>query len=199
MSHKSSRLNPDILTVDQANSAQVIPGRDDVHIVHLDVENLGALQAFMLVDISDIDNWPHAEADHIHVASVHMHFNPGANFSGDIVLGWLSSVTDLGTGVINYIHVWHFALNKATMTDHLLLDWVRPRTVTDNWFGPSEVSGLFQSDVKLFGPDGRQEYVSGDGDVALLCKRTAGNIDIGCTLCYATDAEPEVEDPEPAP
>lgn len=182
-----SQWAPDIADYEGQRSALVIPGRNRVHVVHLDVQDCNTLRAFMIVDLSDTVNWPHEHTGHIHVDSVHMHFNPDPSFSGDISLAWLSNV-DETDGEAHVIHTWHFDQDRLTMTDHLLWDWIQALAADESWFGPTfAASALFRTGFNLQGPDGQIAYASGDGDLVLRVGRTAGTIDIGITVSYATD------------
>lgn len=182
-----SQWAPDILEQEGHHSALVVPGRNTVHTVHLDVQDCDAVTAFMLIDVSDTANWPHTKTGHVHVDSVDVHFNPDPSFSGDISLAWLDNV-DETDGEAHIIHNWHFEQDRVTMTDHLQWDFIQVLAADESWFGPTfEASPLFQTDLNLQGSDGNVAYPSGDGDIVLRVGRTAGTIDIGITVGYLTD------------
>ena len=151
--------------------------------VHLDVQALAAVKAYMLIDLSDTTNWPHSTANHIVLERLNAHIDPSVAFRGDIDIGFLSSV-DGDNGDLNKVVTFHFG--QGALHEDLIRNYESGICLsTDYWFGPvSANDALFQTDLNLFGPDGATAYPSGDGDLVMKVGRTAGDIDIGLSLIY---------------
>lgn len=183
-----SYFTADIDDNDGVKAFRVSPGRPEVHLVHLDAQDVDAEEAFMLVDLSNTTDWPHTNTGHVHLAGVDIMFNPDTSFTGDVQLGFLANVGD-ANGDLYVIHTWHFEMDRDTMMDHLDWQWMQFNCQADQWFGPIVAnSTLFQTDFLLQAPDGVLDAPSGNGDLVLRVTRTAGTIDIGVTVHYETHA-----------
>lgn len=176
-------------TSQQANSLPVVPGRNHPYIVHLTQQNLGAGAGFMLVDLSDTTNWKHTETGHIDLLWLQISINPSSAFQGDIDIGFLSDITDT-SGTLNHIMTFHLDLASGPINIFENYAQAQIQCTTGRWFGQSTTSDTtWQTDVDLVGPDGgAAAYPSGDGDLVMKVTRTAGNVDIGITLAYMTEA-----------
>jgi len=154
--------------------------------VHLDIENLGAAKGYMLVDLSDITNWPHTLTSEIHLDSFNITVVGNAAFRGDIELGFLSNV-DADNGDFNIIAGWHSDLKETGIFD-ASRDYKKGIILaTGYWFGPTTANNAtWQTDVNLTGPDGATSYPSGNGDLVMNVALTAGNVDVGLSLVYHT-------------
>ena len=178
-----------MLTLEGQTSLRVVPGINDSFTVHLDAQNKGAEQAFMLIDISDIVNWPHTEVGHFNLEFISLNIDPATTFRGDVFFGFLSNVDD-ANGDLNILAGYHFAQAASPRVDvSLVTPFNHLEGNIANWFGPVMLNNTnFQNDVNLQGPDGATNYPSGDGDFVMLVARTAGTIDIGMTFGYKTIA-----------
>ena len=185
----SSGNEAGMLTHEGQTSQRVVPGIVDDFTVHIDVQNIAASQAFMLVDLSDTTNWPHVETGHFNMTFASVGINPNTAFRGDVYFGFLSNV-DGTDGDLHIMATYHF---EQAACSNVQVDLVTPfnhlEGNEDNWFGPINLNNsAFQTDVNLQGPDGATAYPSGDGDFVMWIDMTAGNVDIGMTFGYKTIA-----------
>ena len=155
--------------------------------IHLDAENIGAATGFMLIDLSDTTNWPHTNTGHIVLQTLSVDINADTSYRGDISLGFLSDV-DGTNGDLNEITTFHYTQGAPDLSEQRDYRGGINLQVAD-WFGPTTSdSTVWQTDVDLQGPDGATSYPSGDGDFVLFVSRTAGNVDVGITALYETEA-----------
>lgn len=170
-------------------SQYVTPGPRDSFMAMLQTGDVAVDTAFMLVDLSDTTNWPHAKTGIISVEGIHIHINPAAAFRGEVVIGWLSGV-DATNGDLNKLTKWDFTQLGTPVTECICyLNLGGFHCKTDNWFGQTLANDvLFQTDVNLKGPDGgAAAYPSGNGDLVLRIDRTAGNASVALEILYHTD------------
>ena len=171
-----------------SKSLTVIPGLNENFTVHLDVQNISATQAFMIVDLSDTANWPHTNIGHINFNMIDINVEPTTSFRGDVSIGFLSNV-DATNGDFNSLWTFHFELQPVEVLKTINLSFVHTEGQLVTWFGPTDTDNvLFQTNVSLQGPDAATSYPSGDGDIILLVDMSAGNADIGITMGYNTIA-----------
>jgi hypothetical protein len=177
-------LNGDLITKDGRISQSVVMGFTNTFSVHIDVQNISAQTAFMLIDLSDTTNWPHTETGHVNLEYIVLEVDPDASYLGEVKLGFLTNV-DGTNGDFNQV----FDVDMAKKSD-LLVETINfgshgmDLEIT-HWFGPTIAnSTLFQTDVNLLGPDGATSYPSGDGDLVMLVERSAGTVDISVTMGY---------------
>jgi len=178
----------DLVTRHGRTSQYVAEGFSDSQSVHLDMESVSTETAFMLIDISDTSNWKHTNTDHIILKYAMLTIDPDTNYLGELQIGFLTNV-DATNGDFNLI----FDLDLAKKSDSTII--VMPFTgdgyhcQLTSHFGPITAnSTLFQTDVNLGGPDdsGTLTYPSGNGDLVVLIKRSAGATDATLTLIYET-------------
>lgn len=153
--------------------------------IHLDVENISASKGFMLIDLSDVADWPHTDTGHIVLQELVININPTTAFRGDVEFGFLSSVDDTN-GDLNIIMTLHMDQQAAEISNEF--DFLGGLGLElAEWFGPTTENDVkWQTDVDLTGPDGATSYSSGNGDLVMLATITAGAADIGVTLLYET-------------
>lgn len=172
--------------LESGNYALSIAFPSDGKQVHLDAENVAANNSFMLIDLSDTTNWKHTATDHLHIRWIAANFNPSTTFRGDVELGFLANVTT-ASGDFHAIKTWHFDQQANALQAFLQFNHTF-HTTLDDCFGPvTYADPKFQTDTNLIGPDGNQNYPSGNGDLVLRVWRTAGNIDVGMTIGYYAD------------
>ncbi len=177
----------DTITNEGVTSLLTVPGNFDVEVIHLDAEDIATTTGFMLVDLSDTTNWPHTATGHIDLLFFAMTTDPSATFSGDVQVGFLSSV-DATDGDLNEV----FELHMEKKPD--------PKIVTiqyffgialeaAHFFGPITANDTtWQTDVNLQGPSGASSFPSGNGDLVMLVTRTASDISVSITVGYRTIA-----------
>jgi len=184
----SIKTTGDTVTRHGRTSQYFAEGFADSQTVHLDMEAISAKTAFMLVDISDTTNWKHTNTDHVIIKYVLLAVDPDTNYRGEIQIGFLSNV-DATNGDFNLI----FDLDLAQKSDLTIISMPFTgngfHTQLGTHFGPITAnSTLFQTDLNLGGPDDSSTitYPSGDGDLVVLVKRTAGTTDAAVTIIYET-------------
>ena len=176
----------DLITKDGRTSQFVVLGFTDTDIVHIDIQNVQAQKAAMLVDLSDITNWPHTNTGHIIIEYIILEVDPDANFLGEVKFGFLSSV-DVENGDFNQILDIDMARKSDLLVETLDFGSHGIDLRANHWFGPTTAnSTLFQTDVNLLGPDGATSYPSGNGDFAMIIERSAGAVDVSVTVGYET-------------
>ncbi len=179
----------DVENFEGVGSLKVVPGEHRTLYVHSNLEAIAATTGFMLVDLSDITNWPHTGIAHIDIESVTVQINPITAFRGDVELGYLSDV-DADNGDFNVIFTWHFDQNADTVFQRLdfgALGHFHANATTPQWFGPVTANdAIWQTDVNLLGPDGNTSYPSGNGDLVLKITRSAGTVDASILVGYHT-------------
>lgn len=157
--------------------------------VNLHIENLGAAQDYVLVDLSDTTNFPHATGTGtVYITALHININPDTSFAGDVHLGFLDDV-DADNGDFHPLLSWHLD-RQAAEIDAFIDKVLNPYRCSPTNHLTSAISADdtgFQTDVALGSPlDNVAAFTTqpGSGDVALQVTRTAGNIDIDITLQY---------------
>ncbi len=167
----------------------VVDGYNNTLSVHLDMLAVSAQTAFMLVDISDTTNWKHTETDHVIIRHVLIEVDPDSSYLGQIKVGFLSDV-DATNGDFNQFIDFDMA-KKSDLAIEDLTFTGGFHCQASTHFGPILAnSTLFQTDVDLGGPDDASTltYPSGNGDLAVLIERSAGEVDVSVTLIYETVA-----------
>lgn len=184
----SSGNEVDIIAHEDDISMRVVPGSDEVFRVHMNLQAIAATSAFMVIDLSDIVNWPHTKTGHIDILNILMNINPEVSpaFAGDISLGFLENV-DADNGDLRIIKTWHLDRGATNINQCCNFSMAHYAMNSAKWFGPSLLNNaLFQTDVNLLGPNGATAYPSGPGDLVLYVNRTANAVDIGITIAYKT-------------
>ncbi len=166
----------------------VRPGSSTTSIIHIDAQNITATEGFMLVDLSDTTNWPHSNTGHIDLVFLAINVNPSTAFRGDVEIGFLSSV-DADNGDFNVIDSFHFQQQGSALNGVIDHTWHHVALETTSWFGPTEADDVtWRTGLSIQGPDGATSYPSGDGDMVMKITLTAGNVDVGITIVYDTEA-----------
>ncbi len=175
----------DVVVRHGRHSQYVVTGFADAQSVHLDTDSVGAVTAFMLVDISDTTNWKHTNTDHVIIDHILIEVDPDADFLGEIKVGFLSSV-DATNGDFNQIIDFDMRKKSDLIIEDLTFGGGFHCQASTH-FGPILAdSTLFQTDVDLQGPDAATSYPSGNGDLILLVDWDAGAVDVSVTLIYET-------------
>lgn len=180
------KSGPDIIIYEDDRSTRVIPGSDEVFRVTMNLQNMAASTACMIIDLSDTVNWPHSNTGHIDILNYSLNLNPSGTpaFLGDFSLGFLSNV-DATNGDFHDIQTWHMQKGANNISEHYDFAMVHYSMELSKWFGPVTVDDTtFQTDVDLPGPDGLTAYPSGDGDLVLKVIMSAGTVDISITVAY---------------
>ena len=164
----------------------VATGYGDTDIVHIDVQNIVTQTAFMLIDLSDTVNWPHANTGYINIEYIILEIDPDGSYVGEVKLGFLSNV-----GATNGDFHQIIDLDMVRKADLLVevIDFGAHGMDLEksHWFGPTTANSLlFQTDVNLLGPDGNTSYPSGDGDLVMIIERAGGAVDVSMTIGYET-------------
>jgi len=173
-----------ILSFEGVKSLHVVPGLREDHSIHLNAANIEVITGFMLVDLSDTDNWPHSDANgYVILRDIYLNVNPNSSFRGDVEVGFL---TDVGAtdGDFNSLHTWHFGQAANDILESLQFAGGLACKL-ESHFGPvSKDDTLWQNDLNLLGPDGNVSYPSGEGDVVMRITRTAGSVNAGIMVRY---------------
>lgn len=177
----------DLITEDGRTSQYVVIGFTDTDIVHMDVQDIQVAEtAYMLIDLSDMTNWPHSETGHINIEYAAIEIDPTDAFVGEIKFGFLTDV-DANDG--NFHQVLDLDMRRKAGLLVEVLDFGSHGMDLElaNWFGPTTAnSALFRTGVNLLGPDGATAYPSGAGDLVMIVQRTAGSVDVSITIGYET-------------
>lgn len=178
----------DLVTKDGRTSQFVASGFTDTQTVHLDVQDVQAQTAFMLIDVSDTTNWPHTNVAEINIEYILIEVDPDANFVGEIKIGFLSNV-DGDNGDFNQLLDIDMVRKSDLLVEELNFGSHGIHCTTDHHFGLVTANSiLFRTGVNLKGPDGNTSYPSGDGDLVLLVEVSAGAVDVSLIIGYETVA-----------
>ena len=184
------KLFPDLITKDGRTSQFTVAGFTDTNIVHFDIQNIQTQTAFMLIDLSDITNWPHTDAGHIIIEYLIIEIDPDpTNYLGEIKLGFLTDV-DGSNGDFHQIIDLDMRRKSELLVEVLDFGSHGLDLRTNHWFGPTIAdSALFQaSGADIVGPDGNS-FPSGNGDFVMIIEASAGAVDVSLTVGYETIAE----------
>jgi len=172
------------VTKDGKTSEYHVAGFTETHTVHMDVQNVAAQTAYMLIDLSDTTNWAHSETGHINLEYFMVMVDPDANFLGEVKIGFLSNV-DGTNGDFNDVFNIDLAKKSDLVVEMFNFGSHGMDLEEDHHFGPIATnSTLFQTDVNLEGPDNATSHPSGDGDLVMLVEVSAGQADISVTIGY---------------
>jgi len=160
-----------------------------LYSVNLHIEALAGSQDYILIDLSDIVNFPHTlGTGTIYIAGIHVNLNPTTAFRGDLHIGFLENVN--GTdGDFHTLIGWHDDQQGAEI-DAEIDKVLNPFVCSSVNHLTNDISlddTAFQTDVALSSPfDSVAAYttMSGDGDIALRLVRTAGTVDFDVTVQY---------------
>ena len=178
----------DSTTVDGITSLYTVTGVERSEIVHISVDDIDATTGYMLVDLSDITNWPHTPTGHIDLLYLAVDIDPDATFQGDVRIGFLSNV-DATNGDFHVILDFHLDKKAEPIETFLNFGSFEMTLDTDHFFGPVVANDTtWQTDVSLRGPDGNTSFPAGDGDMVCKVTRTAGEVSLGITVGYETYA-----------
>lgn len=151
---------------------------------------LGAAKDIIMIDVSDIVNFPHKKLGTVYITKLEISIKIDAAFAGTLELGFLKNVDgsngDLytfkkytfGAGAVQNIYE-----DKSASPDS-------PIICSDTYILTQTISvddAAFQNDAVLPSPyDDVATYttVSGDGDIALRITRSAGTIDFNVSIQY---------------
>ena len=176
----------DLVTKDGRTSQYVASGFTDTQVVHMDVQNITTLTAYMLVDLSDTTNWAHVETGHIVLEYLIVEIDPDSSFVGEVQVGFLTAV-DATNGNCNQILDFDMRRKADLLVETINFGTHGLDLRVDHWFGPTVTdSTLFQTDVNLEGADGNTSYPSGNGDMVMILNMSAGAVDVSITLGYET-------------
>ncbi len=174
----------DVVTKDGRTSQFVASGFADTDVVHMDVQNIQAQTAFMIIDLSDTTNWPHSATGHINLEYIIFEIDPDANFVGEVKLGFLTDV-DGTDGDFNQVIDIDMARKADLLVEVIDFGSHGLDLEATHWFGPTTAnSALFRTGVNLLGPDGTTTFPSGAGDFVMLIDMSAGAVDVSLTIGY---------------
>lgn len=168
----------------------VTPGSHKVWTVYMDIVDIVANTGFMVIDLSDIVNWPHTETGHIDLEYIHIHINPDNAFVGTVQIGFLSNV-DGTDGDFHVIAAWDARRAAELIDDDISFSaGGRFHCEAAYHFGAIVLNDTtWQTDVNLIGPPGgAAAYPSGNGDVVLKIIRTAGTVNVDLLVGYQGEA-----------
>ena len=184
---KLEQLLPDLLLKDNRKSQFVVSGFTDTDIVHFDVQNVQTQTAYMLIDLSDITNWPHVNIGHIVIEYIIIEIDPDpTTYLGEIKLGFLENV-DATNGDFHQIIDLDMRRKSELLVEVLDFGSHGLDLRTNHWFGPTTANSvLFQTTgADIVGPDGNS-FPSGEGDFVMIIEASAGAVDVSLTIGYET-------------
>ena len=174
----------DLITKDGRTSQFVAQGFTETHTIHIDVQNIQAQTAFMLIDLSDTTNWAHSATGHINIEYLIIEVDPDTAYFGEVKVGFLTNVSATD-GDFNQILDIDMARQSDLLVENIDFGSHGFDCEANHHFGPITAdSTLFQTDVNLEGPDGNTSYPSGAGDLVMIIERSAGAVDVSITLGY---------------
>ena len=154
--------------------------------INMEIENLAASANYILIDKSDIANWPHGYAGgDILLQTLEIFMDPDDSFVGDIEVGFLEDV-DGTDGESHPLHTWHMD-KKADITheDH---NFPNLRCTSSSHLSSAKdlADGDWQTDLTYASPDDDTGATTpaGSGDLYLRVVMTAGSLDISVLIQY---------------
>lgn len=158
--------------------------------VHYSEAGLAAAKDIIMIDVSDITNFPHSKTGTVHITKLEISIKIDATFAGTLELGFLKNV-DASNGDLYTFKKYTFGAgavqniyeDKSASPDSPIIcsdTYVLTQTIAVD-------DAAFQSDVALPSPyDDAAAYttVSGDGDIVLRITRSAGTIDFNVSIQY---------------
>jgi len=177
-----------------------------VHIVNVGAEAVAASTAYVLVDLSDVTNYPHAKTAELHLLGLILEAEKASDGIYDI---WVGVVTenDATDGSVQWIHVFHLesVVNPTDSTDrfHAEVDFtlggrnpeginclVASGALTHFVGNQSQAdNGNWQNDVGLASPVGAAAGATGKpaaGDLVVWVEEVTngGTLDFSLTGIY---------------
>lgn len=158
--------------------------------VHYSEAALAAAKDIIMVDLSDIVNFPHVKVGTVHITKLEISIKIDAAFAGTFELGFLKNVDDtngdlytfkkytFGAGAVQNIYEDKSASPDSPIvcsTDYILTQTI---AVDDTAFQDDEVLPSPYDDAAAY------TTVSGDGDIVLRITRSAGTIDFNISIQY---------------
>jgi len=166
--------------------AQTTPGDHLCYTIYMDIAGIILTTGFMVIDLSDIVNWPHNNTGHIGLEYIITHINPDDAFVGTTQIGFLANVDD-NNGDFHILTAWDMRRKSDTL--HAVIEFGeggRFECQAAAHFGGITLNdATWQSDVNLIGPPGgAAAYPAGNGDLVMKIIRTAGTVNIDLTVGY---------------
>ena len=174
-----------------------------VHVVNLGAEAVAASTPYVLVDLSDVTNFPHSKTQELHLLGLLLEAETATDGAFDI---WVGVVTenDATNGSVQWVHVFHLesSANPTDSTDraHAVIDFtlggvnlagVNCAVVSGAlpFFAGNQVQAdnvSWQNDTNRASPVGSTTKV-GAGDVVVWVEEVAdgGTLDFSLTAIYA--------------
>lgn len=158
--------------------------------VHLCASDVDATTGYVLVDLSDTVNYPHNFTGRLYLCGYQVSINPNDSFVGEVLIGYLENV-DADNGDFKTVLCWKMEKRSSNVADSNVYDF--PISVaSDDFLVPSNTDDtIWQTDVALASPyDNVPAYTTmpGNGDIAMKIVRTAGEVSIGITILYYSEA-----------
>jgi len=182
-----------------SDDAQVKPG---VFAVNLGLQAVAASTAYVLVDLSDVTNFPHSLANWLDLLALELNAEKASDGVFDIWIGVVLE-NDGTDGSVQWIHVWHLEANgnPTDSTDRFVdcVDFAHGGMTPDGiickvvssampFFAGNQVDAdnvLWQNDVNLTSPVGATTK-PGAGDVVVWVEEVSGTgtIDFSVSAWY---------------
>lgn len=169
--------------------SQLSINREAQFSINMEIENLAANQNFILIDLSDIVNFPHIKATGIiQLSQIDIFIGGSTAFRGDIELGFLENVGAVNSDTHPF-HTLHLDQASEFAEEHHILPfnpWIA--SSVNHLSSARNLADVgFVTGTPLSSPfDAIAPYTSppGNGDIYLRIIRTAGNVDISCFSQY---------------
>jgi len=156
--------------------------------VHYSQAGLAAAKDIIMIDVSDITNFPHLKTGTVHITKLEISIKTDATFAGTLELGFLKNV-DASNGDLYTFKKFSLGASQLIYEDKSASP-DSPIVCSTTFILTQTISvddTAFQNDVALPSPyDDVAAYttVSGDGDIVLRLTRTAGTIDFNVSIQY---------------
>ncbi len=177
------------VTVNSEGRLDIIPhAHADEGTIHFHVNNIGASINYILIDMSDIVNYPHVHTDYLHLDNFYVEVDANASADYVIKIGVLENI-DASNG--DRYTAFHVSGTKQTGKDKeiflpLLPAGIRMRSLSIATHDISLNDSSYQTDVNMkttLDPS-TADTPPGNGDVVCEIVINAGQINLAINLSY---------------
>ncbi|MHA2329811.1 MAG: hypothetical protein ACXACR_14945 [Candidatus Hodarchaeales archaeon] len=180
--------NRDLVTNSEGRLDVVQHSHPNNGIIHFHIEDVDTTSRFILIDVSDITNYPHDSNTYIHLEDLDVQIDAAAAASYEIELVFLENVD--ATDGDEYM-VWHTSGTKQTgQNKEIYLNWYpngpRCRSLSVATHSISLNNVNYQTDVNMrtvLDPT-TADTSPGAGDIILVITIAAGSINCSVNLSY---------------
>lgn len=160
----------------------------DEGTIHFHVDSLAASTNYILIDLSDVINYPHIHTEYIHIDNIYLEIDANASADYKIIIGFLEKV-DASKG--DRYTAFHLSGTKKTGQNKeiflpLLPAGMRMKSSSIMTHGISLDDSNYQTDVnmKTTIDPGTADTPPGNGDIICEVIINAGQINLAINLAY---------------